>query len=100
MKFLVIRKPRVSMNPGPTSQMIRAQKETLLNAVKEAVIDCTYAFIGGGGFGIANANSTEELNQKIMSAPMALYYDFEVRALTDYARHMDAVATAFEKQGR
>jgi hypothetical protein len=80
--------------------MIRAQKEALLNAVKEGVIDCTYAFIGGGGFGVANANSAEELNQRIMSSPMGLFYDFEVHVLTDYAQHMDAVAAAFEKQGR
>jgi hypothetical protein len=100
MKFLVIRRPRVGMSPGPTSQMIRAQKEVVLNAVKQGSVDCTYAFVGGGGFSVQNAASAEELNQRLMGSPMGLFYDFEVHVLTDYAQHMDSVAAAFEKQGR
>ena len=70
MKFLVIRKPRVGAPVQPTSQTIRAQKEGLLAAIKRGEIDCTYAFVGGGGFSIANANSAEELNQRMFSSPL------------------------------
>ncbi len=100
MKFLVIRKPRTGTGVQPTSQMIRAHKEVVLNAVKRGEADCTYAFLGGGGFSIQNANSTEELNQRLMGSPLALFYEFDVRALTDYGQFMDTVAQAFEKQGR
>ncbi len=100
MKFLVIRKPRTGLSIAPTSQMIRAQKEALLAAVKRGEADCAYAFVGGGGFSIQNANSAEELNQRMMSSPMGLFYDFDVRTLTDYGQFMDIVAQAFEKQGR
>lgn len=31
---------------------------------------------------------------------MALFYEYEMRALSDYGRFMDGVAEAFEKQGR
>jgi hypothetical protein len=100
MKFLVIRKPRMVTANMPTSQMIRAQKEAVLGSVQRGEGDCTYAFVGGGGFSIQNANSAEELNQRLMGSPMGLFYDFDVRALTDYGQYMDTVAQAFEKQRR
>ncbi len=100
MKFLVIRKPRTGLTIAPTSQMIRAQKELVLGAVKRGEADCTYAFVGGGGFSIQNANSAEELSHRMMSSPMGLFYEFDVRTLTDYGQFMDTVAQAFEKQGR
>ena len=100
MKFLVIRKPRMGTGMTLTSQIVRAHKEVVLAAVKRGEADCAYAFLGGGGFSIQNANSTEELNQRIMGSPMALFYEFDVRALTDYGQFMDSVAQAFEKQSR
>lgn len=54
----------------PTSQMIRAHKEVVLGAVKRGDADCTYAFLGGGGVSIQNANSAEELNQRLMGSPL------------------------------
>jgi hypothetical protein len=99
MKFLVIRKPRVGggINMRPiTSQMIRAQKEVVLSAIKRGEADCAYAFVGSGGFSVLNANSTEEVNQRLLGSPMGLFYDFEVHPLTDYSQHMDTVAQAVE----
>ena len=61
MKFLVIRKVRTGTGMQPTSQTIRAHKEVVLGAVKRGEADCAYAFLGGGGFSIQNANSSEEL---------------------------------------
>jgi len=57
-------------------------------------------FLGGGGFSIQNANSAEELNQRMMGSPLALFYEFDVRALTDCAKFMDSVAEAMDKRGR
>jgi len=57
-------------------------------------------FLDGGGFSIQNANSAEELNQRMMGSPLALFYEFDVRALTDYAKFMESVAEAMDKRGR
>jgi hypothetical protein len=84
----------------PTSDMVRAQKETVLGTLKSGEADCVYAFVGGGGCAILNANSAEELNQRLMGSPMGLFYEFEMRALADYGQFMDTVAKALEKQGR
>lgn len=98
MKFLVIRKPRVGALVQPTSQTIRAQKEMLLAAVKRGDIDCAYAFVSGGGCSIANANSAEDLNQRLFSSPLGLFYEFDVHPLCDYSQFMDTVAQALETQ--
>src|SRR6516162_2068198 len=101
MKFLVIRKPRIGTQLMPTSKTIREHKEGALNAVKEGTLDCIYAIPGGGGsVAIASADSIEQLNENVMSTPLFLFSEFEIRPLTDYAKYMDSVAAAIEKQGR
>ena len=99
MKFLLIRKPRVGVQP-PTAQTIRAQKEYVLGLAKKGVVDCVYAFVGGGGCSIVNAESHEKLNEMLFAGPMALNYEYEMHALSDYGSFMEGVAGAFEKQSR
>ena len=103
MKFLVIRKPRLGASVQPTSQLIRAQKEGLLAAIKRGDADCAYAFVGGGGISILNANTAEEVNQRLFGLPLGFFYEFEVHPLADYSKFMDTVAEALEareKQSR
>jgi hypothetical protein len=99
MKFLLIRRPRAGAE-RPTSKMIRTHKEYVLSKVKDKSIDCTYAFLGGGGCSIVNADSAEQLNEQIFASPLALFYEYEIRALSDYASFMEGVARAMEGQGR
>ena len=103
MKFLVIRKPRPGAIVQPTSQTIRAQKEGLLAAIKRGEIDCAYAFVNGGGCSITNADSADDLNRRLFSSPLGLFYEFELHPLCDYSKFMDTVAEALEtreKQSR
>jgi muconolactone delta-isomerase len=101
MKFLVIRKPRIGTPIMPTSKNIREQKEGALNGVKQKNLDCIYAVPGGGGtVAIANADSIEQLNDTLANTPLFLFSEWEIRPLMDYAKYMDGVAAAFEKQGR
>jgi hypothetical protein len=53
---------------------------------------------GGGSVTIANADSAEQLNERLMNTPLFLNSDFEVRPLTDYSKYMENVATALEKR--
>ena len=99
MKYLLIRKPRVGAAP-PTAQMIRAQKQYVLGKLKEGIADCAYAFAGGGGCSIINADSPEKLNELLWGGPMARFYEYDVRPLSDYASFMEGVAAAIERQTR
>lgn len=100
MKYLVIRKPRFGTGRVATSKLIREQKQGVADAVKAGTIDCIYAFPGGGGnVGIVNADSAEQLNERLMATPLFLYSEYEVRPLTDYSKYMENVAAALEKTG-
>jgi muconolactone delta-isomerase len=101
MKFLVIRRPRIGAALVPTSKMLREHKVSALNALKQGSLDCIYGLPGGGGsIAIANADSMEQLNENLANTPLFLFSEFEIRPLTDYAKYMDNVAAAFEKQAR
>src|SRR5260370_15631698 len=100
MKFLVIRKPRAGAVVQPTSQLIRAQKEGLLGAIKRGDADCAYAFVGGGGISILNANSADEVNQRLFGSPLGFFYDFEVHALADYSTFMDSAAESLDARAK
>jgi hypothetical protein len=47
-----------------------------------------------------NADSAEQLNEQIFASPLAFFYEYEIRALSDYASFMEGVARAAESQGR
>ena len=101
MRFLVIRKPRLTSALVATSKAIREHKEGVTNAIKQKTIDCIYGLPGGGGsVAIVNADSAEQLHENLANTPLFLFSEFEIRPLTDYAKYMDSVAAALEKQGR
>ncbi len=101
MKFLVTRKPRITSAFVATSKAIREHKEVALDATKQRTIDCIYGLPGGwGSVSIVNADSAEQLQENLANTPLFLFSEFEIKPLTDYARYMDGVAAALEKQGR
>lgn len=101
MKFLVVRKPRINAALVASSKAIREHKEGAANAIKQKTIDCIYGLLGGGGsVAVVNADSAEQLQENLANTPLFLFSEFEIRPLTDYAKYMDSVATALEKQGR
>ena len=102
MKFLLIRRPlHFRGGPAPTSKSIRAHKQYALDALKRGTLDCLYAFAGGqGSVSIINANSAEELNERIMETPLFLDSEYEVHPLGDFSKYMDEVAAVLEKAGR
>jgi muconolactone delta-isomerase len=100
MKFLVVRKPRFGTGRLATARLIREQKQRVAEAIKAGTIDCIYAFPGGGGnVLIVNADSAEQLNERIMATPLFLYSEYEIRPLTDYNQYMENVAAALERPG-
>ena len=100
MKFLVIRKPRFGTGRVVTSKLIREQKQGAAEAIKAGTLDCIYALpAGGGNVAIVNADSVEQLNERLTATPLFLFSEFEVRPLSDYNKYMENVAAALEKQG-
>ncbi len=99
MKFLVMRRP-IRSNP-PTSKAIREHREHVLDAVNRGELDCVYSFPGGGGsVSILNANSAEEVNERVMNTSLYLASEFEIHPLSDFFKYIDDVGAALKKAGR
>jgi muconolactone delta-isomerase len=53
-------------------------------------VEAAFSFAeGGGGCGIVNVTSHEELNEMLISSPMGPFSNYEVRALADFDRGID-----------
>ena len=98
MKFLVIGKPRATGTPL-SSKTVQAQKEYINALCANGGLDCIYAFVGGGAFGISNADSTEQVQRQLAESPVFLTSEWEVHALTDYNTTVDGVIAALKKLG-
>jgi muconolactone delta-isomerase len=91
MKFLVITTPRqVPMPPAMIADLLTAQREYLTQKVEDGTIDCIYGFVGGGGTGIANAESHEDMHRLLVESPAFPVVDYEVRALADFDATLEA----------
>jgi hypothetical protein len=47
-------------------------------------IDCAYAYAGGGGVGIINANSIDEVEELLRKNPGSPFLTWEVRELVEF----------------
>jgi len=88
MKYLVTTRRRdgVAVPPDAIAGLLLAQRDWLQEKIDDGAIDAAYIFAqGGGGIGIANADSGEELNEIITSAPLFAFSQIDVQPLADFA---------------
>jgi muconolactone delta-isomerase len=91
MKFLVIVTPRPApMPPGVAADMLSAQRDWLQARLDDGTLECAYGLIGGGGIGIANADSHEEMHALVVGSPGFALADYDIRPLGDFATTIDA----------
>jgi muconolactone delta-isomerase len=84
MKFLVTmsRRNGVMIPPEVVADMLLAQREWLQERLDDGTFDCAYTFAqGGGGCGIMNAASGEELGQIAAGSPLFGISDIDVQPL-------------------
>jgi hypothetical protein len=71
MKYLIIAKPgRTSIPREQGAELLMASLDWTKSKLADGTIDCTYNLFEGGGFGIANADSHEEILRTIMEMPV------------------------------
>lgn len=100
MKFLVMttRRQNAPIPPDAIARILGAQREWFEEHLSDGTFDCVYGYPqGGGGVGIVNAGTTEELNELLTGSPLFPIADFEVRALTDVTVALENGARALER---
>jgi muconolactone delta-isomerase len=92
MKFLVTVTPTqpAPMPPGAIADILAAQRDWLNQRLGDGTLDCAHAFIGGGGMGIANADSIEEMHALLVGSPAFALGGTEVRPLGDFNETIEA----------
>ncbi|MGB5931821.1 MAG: muconolactone Delta-isomerase family protein [Anaerolineae bacterium] len=79
--------------PIPREQgvaLFQAAKEWVKARLADGTLDCVYSFADlSGGLAIGNADSHEELMDRILDYPMYPFFDWEVEPLCDFSHSMD-----------
>ena len=91
MRFLVIAS-QGSVPPPPEALpvLLSAFKDWMHERMNAGKVEAAFSFAEGrGGCGIVNVTSHEELNEMLVSSPMAPFNNFEIRALADFDQGID-----------
>ena len=98
MKFLVSGTPKnIQIPPEMGVQLYQAAIEWVQDRIDDGRIECHYAFPGGGGFAIVNHDTHELLSDEIMNYPLYNFFDWDVRALTDWHHTYKSGIKLFQK---
>jgi hypothetical protein len=84
MKYLIVSKP--GGQPLPPDQVVDAYKASqayINKLLDDGTFDCVYGFFKGGGFGVANADSHDEVYKLLLNYPMYSVFIWEVKPILD-----------------
>jgi len=101
MKYLIISKPiskpvGTPMSPDKAREAFKASQAYGNKFLEDGTHDCIYAFLGGGGFAITNADSADEVYKHLLNYPMYSSYIWEVKPLLDWNKTFDTVINTIE----
>lgn len=99
MKYLVT----VTRGPLPPDQavaLLQAGKEWINAAVKAKRLDSFYGFPEGGGVGVVNADSNDELMKQLRENPLFPFTQTAIRPLVDINLSLDSAIQMFQRRAR
>jgi muconolactone delta-isomerase len=98
VKFLVTVTPKDTQLPPPAIAQILARQRDWINEKRSAGTgETAYAFPGGGGFNIVNAESAEALHAMLLNAPAFPIATFTVQPLADISTALSSSVETLER---
>ena len=99
MKFLVIQKP-IAGAPWPQDRLAlwESAKQWTNNLLADGTLDCAYNLPAGGGLGIVNASSHEQLTEILAANPGSVVVDYEIQPLSDVNHLFDLAIAAIKRR--
>ena len=92
MKFLIVAKlGGAPLAPETAFETYKAAKAYGNKLLEDGKQDCMYAFFGGGGMAIANADSADEVYRNLTKYPMWQNFLWEVTPLLDWDQTFDSL---------
>lgn len=89
MKYLIVTK--LGTTPMPVEQgadLIQMGLSWIKAKLDDGSLDCAYNLIGGGGLGIGNADSHEQILAELLEYPLYPFFTWEVTPLLDLESSM------------
>ena len=84
VQFLILGKPKVGAQPLQDREAAnKAAKAALEKWLADGTLDFSYQLIGGGGVGIANADTAEDLLRAMWSYPLYSQFEWHVEPLVE-----------------
>lgn len=97
MKFLIIAKPGgAPIAPDKAHETYKAAQTYGNNFLEDGTHDCAYAFFGGGGLAISNADTADEVYKNLIKYPMYPNFVWEVTPLLDWNETFGSILSAFK----
>jgi muconolactone delta-isomerase len=99
MKYLVTaNRNLVPMDAETAVNVWQAGKQWDGGELASGRMEVMYFYAGvGGGFGIVNGNSHEEVYDKLLECPYYVFMDWEVIPLVDWSHGYDKLIETFQK---
>lgn len=100
MKYLVTgtRNPQIPLPPELAAKLFEAAKAWFEKGFAEGVHDCHYVFPEtNAGFSISNADSHEEMQERLLDYPLYPFFDWEIRPLCEWGSSYDKSIVFFKK---
>lgn len=100
MKYLITAKPGTT--PIPMEQgafLLQAGLEWLNARLADGGLDTAYNVIGGGGVGIGNAETHEELLGFLLEYPLYPFFSWEITPLLDLDESLKGYIAFYKRLG-
>ena len=100
MKYLIISKPGTNLIPREQgAALLRAGTEWIKAKLSDGTVDCTYNILGGGGMGIGNAESHEDILRELLDYPLYPFFTWEVTPLLDWEDSLNQYVEYYKRIG-
>jgi hypothetical protein len=100
MKYLITAKPGTT--PIPMEQgavLLQAGLDWINSKLADGTLDAAFNIIGGGGTGIGNAESHEEILGFLLEYPLYPFFSWEVTPLLDLDESIKKYIAFYEGMG-
>ena len=97
MKYLVIGNQVVmAAEHKAQADFLKRTRDWVNAKLADGTLDCAYSFPAGGGFFIFNADSHEDLMQKIIDFPLRPLTELEIQPICDFNKATDMVVDSIK----
>ena len=100
MKYLITAKPGTT--PIPMEQgavLLQAGLEWLNAKLADGTLDVTFNIIGGGGIGIGNAETHEEILAMLLEYLLYPFFSWEITPLLDFEDSAKQYIESYKRMG-